>query len=51
MEENKDQLSETSDMDINSDADIPGINHLSNPDENDELEKLNKVYKNKKINI
>jgi molecular chaperone GrpE len=31
MEENKGPLADTSEMDINSDADVPGSNHLSNP--------------------
>jgi molecular chaperone GrpE len=42
MEENKEVFTENTDMDINSDADIPGNTHLTNPyTENEaELEKL-----------
>ncbi len=40
MEENKNQLDQTTEMNINSDAEIPGNNHLSNPELNDEQDKL-----------
>ncbi len=40
MEENKNQQEETTEMDINSDSEIPGSNHLSNDGFNDEQEKL-----------
>jgi molecular chaperone GrpE len=36
MEDNKEPISNTEEMDINADAEIPGTNHLSNPEtEND----------------
>lgn len=38
MEENNTPLAETSNMDINADADIPGNRHLSNPDNDTETE-------------
>src|SRR4051812_47415717 len=47
MDENKDQLSAT-EIDINSDADIPGNTHLSNPDSDDEQEQLNKELQEQK---
>ena len=40
MEENKNQIDQTTEMNINSDAEIPGNNHLSNPEFNDEQDKL-----------
>lgn len=38
MEEKNSPLTETTDMDINADADIPGNRHLSNPDNDTETE-------------
>ncbi|MEO6404599.1 MAG: nucleotide exchange factor GrpE [Ferruginibacter sp.] len=38
MEKNNNQTEENIDMDINSDADVPGSNHLSNPAETAETE-------------
>ncbi len=38
MEEQKIPLADMTDMDINSDADIPGNNHLSNPESDTALE-------------
>lgn len=38
MEEKNSPLAETTDMDINADADIPGNRHLSNPDNDTETE-------------
>lgn len=40
MEEKKNQQEQTTEMDINSDADIPGSNHLSNEEMNDYPDKL-----------
>ena len=40
MEENKNQQEETTEMDINSDSEIPGVNHLSNDGFNDDQDKL-----------
>jgi len=38
MEEKNTPLADTTDMDINADADIPGNRHLSNPEEDTETE-------------
>ncbi|RYY45054.1 MAG: nucleotide exchange factor GrpE [Chitinophagaceae bacterium] len=50
MEENKQSLPEDMEMDINADADIPGSNHLSNPqDEQDgSIEKLQEEVQEQK---
>ena len=40
MEEKEIITPQTEDMNINADADVPGNTHLSNPDAEDELEKL-----------
>ena len=49
MEENKNQQEETTEMDINSDSEIPGVNHLSNDGFNDDQDKLqNELEEQKK---
>ncbi len=50
MEDNKEPIISTEEMDINADAEIPGTNHLSNPEtENDNsLEKMEEELKEMK---
>ncbi|RYY71352.1 MAG: nucleotide exchange factor GrpE [Chitinophagaceae bacterium] len=50
MEENKQNLTEDMEMDINADADIPGNNHLSNPVEEQDgsMEKLQEELQDQK---
>lgn len=50
MEENNQPLTDNAEMDINSDADIPGNNHLSNPEDVNEstVEKLQEELQEQK---
>ena len=48
MEENKNDQVDTTEMDINSDADIPGNNHLSNPGVEEDQDKLNRELQEQK---